>query len=108
MKYVTELLKDGAPVNWSDGEGQTALHWACGYKRAEVVKVLLIHNPQINKKNTWGNTALHKACWRGYLDCVKLLLATGQCNLGWCESVCVTIDSIGNFLQAHVHFKGKE
>ena len=82
MRRVTEILDEGASVNWRDSNGCTALHRACDYNRAEVVTVLLKHNPLINQKGRWGSTPMHRACWEGYLDCVKLLLATGQCDLG--------------------------
>ena len=82
VRRVTEILDDGTSVNWRDSDGYTALHWACEYNRAEVLKVLLKHNPLINQQTNWGSTPLHWACRRGSIDCVKLLLATGQCDLG--------------------------
>ena len=82
VRRVTEMLDKGAPVNWKDSNGWTALHEACYYNRAEVVKVLLKRNPLINLQNLWGFTPLHLACRMGSIDCVKLLLATGQCDLG--------------------------
>ena len=81
VRRVTEILDKGAPVNWRDSHGYTALHRACRSNRVEVVKVLLKHNPLIDQQNNWGNTPMHEACW-GSIDCVKLLLATGQCDLG--------------------------
>ena len=82
VRRVTKLSKEGAPINWRDGAGWTALHTACNNNRAKVVKVLLKHNPLINQQDNWGYTPLHLACRCGSLDCVKLLLATGQCDLG--------------------------
>ena len=83
VRRVTETLDEGASVNWRNSCGYTALHWACNYNRAEVVKVLLKHNPLINQQTYWNlDTPLHLVCSRGSIDCVKLLLATGQCDLG--------------------------
>ena len=82
VRRVTEILDDGASVNWRDSAGFTALHWACSNNRTEVVKVLLKHNPLINQQDHWEYTPLHYAGWKGSIDCVKLLLATGQCDLG--------------------------
>ena len=82
MRRVTEILDEGASVNWRDSGGWTALHEACINNRAEVVKVLLKHNPLINQQSDWGDTPLDWACRRGSIDCVKILLATGQCDPG--------------------------
>ena len=82
VRRVTEILDEGASVNWSDSVGWTTLHMACWNNRTEVVKVLLKHNPLINQQTNYGNTPLHCACGEGSIDCVKLLLATGQCDLG--------------------------
>ena len=82
VRRVTEILDEGASVNWRDSLGCTALHEACNNNRAEVVKVLLKHNPLINQQNHWWRTPLHYACKWGSIDCVKLLMATGQCDLG--------------------------
>ena len=82
VRRVTEILDEGASVHWRDSDGWTALHKACWNNRAEVVTVLLKHNPLINQQDRWEYTPMHDACGRGYIDCVKSLLATGQCDLG--------------------------
>ena len=82
VRRISEILDDGASVNWRDSYGLTALHEACINNRAEVVTVLLKHNPLINQQTNCGSTPLHVACRRKSIDCVKLLLATGQCDLG--------------------------
>ena len=98
MERVTKLLEGGAPVNWRnhDYNGFTPLHISCHYNKAEVVKVLLRYNPNVNQQKDDGLTALHISCLLGHIDCVKLLLATGQCDQGWCESMCVRMWSIVN------------
>ena len=72
---VAKLLKEGAPVDWQDKYGWTALHMACNYNRPSVVKVLLIRNPSINLQDGRGLTPMHLASWRGHIDCIKLLMA---------------------------------
>ncbi len=98
MDEVERLLARGAPVNWRNSGGKTALHAACIYNHPDVVKVLTQQDGiDVNVQNTNKNTPLHMACYKGYLKCVQLLMATGQCDLG--KSVCVksrilsTIDS---------------
>ena len=85
IKKVKQLLKQGADVNWKDVVQWTALHRAC-YGSPGIVKVLLKSSLNINLQTSVGDTPLHHACACGSLDCVKLLLATGQCDTGWCES----------------------
>ena len=82
VKYVEKLLEEGTALNWSRGDGYTALHEACRNSKVGVVKVLLKHNPLINQQTNDGNTPLHLACKWGDLDIIKLLLATGQCDQG--------------------------
>ena len=71
---------NGADLNWTDGTGWTALHWAS--IRPHIMKVLLKSSPNINKQDASGSSPLHKTCKYGDLPCVKLLLVTGQCDTG--------------------------
>ena len=90
---VERLLARGAPVNWRDSVGWTALHTACYYNHPDVVKILTQQDGiDVNVQNTAKNTPLHYACWWGYLKCVQLLMATGQCDLG--KSVCVSCNTL--------------
>ncbi len=86
---VERLLARGAPVDWRDRYGWTALHRACCNKHPDVVKILTQQDGiDINVQTNAKYTALHFACCYGYLKCVQLLMATGQCDLG--KSVCVS------------------
>ena len=88
MDEVERLLARGAPVDWRDSVGWTALHRACNHNRPHVVKILTQQDGiDINVQTNAKNTPLYFACRRGYLKCVQLLMATGQCDLG--KSVCV-------------------
>ena len=74
-------------MNWKNSgtilPGWTPLHYACFWKRSDIVKELLKYNPELNEQTyDHRETAAHFACSGGSLDCVKLLLATGQCDLG--------------------------
>ena len=90
---VERLLARGAPVNWRNSFGWTALHVACFYNHPDVVKILTQQDGiDVNVQNTDKNTPLHYACLCGYLKCVQLLMATGQCDLG--KSVCVSCNTL--------------
>ena len=55
--------------------GHTALHHACSYGRADVVKTLIdVGGIDVNQTNQEGITALHEACENGYVDVVEILL----------------------------------
>ncbi len=86
---VERLLARGAPVNWRNRGGWTALHTACNNNHPDVVKILTQHDGiDVNVQDADNYTPLHYACWLGHLKCVQLLMETGQCDLG--KSVCVS------------------
>ncbi len=89
---VERLLARGAPVNWRNRGGWTALHIACYMynNHPDVVKILTQHDGiDVNVQDTSNHTPLHWACWFGYLKCVQVLMETEQCDLG--KSVCVSL-----------------
>jgi ankyrin repeat protein len=61
-------------VNEQDGQGRSALHFACGYGEVAVVKELLVHKASVTSLDSDKNTPLHYAAGYGETDCVKLLL----------------------------------
>ncbi len=86
---VKRLLAKGAPVNWGDSIGRTALHTACWHNKPPIVKILKQQNGiNVNVQTNGKNTPLHYACDRGYWECFQLLIATEKCDLG--KSVCVS------------------
>ncbi len=90
MDEVERLLARGAPVNWRNSVGWTALHIACICNHPDVVKILTQHDGiDVNVQDTSNYTPLHLACWYGHLKCVQVLMASGQCDLG--KSVCVSL-----------------
>ena len=84
VEGVERLLARGAPVNWRDSAGWTALHIACFNNHVDVVKILTSQdNIDVNiQSNNNKYTPLHLACLYGHLKCVEILCATGQCDLG--------------------------
>ena len=83
VEKVERLLARGAPVNWRDSDGWTALHYACITNHVDVVKILTSQdNIDVNIQDDIKNTPLHWACYEGHLKCVEILCATGQCDLG--------------------------
>ena len=76
VKALRRLLKRGADVHAKDRWGQTALHRAADWGRADVVKVLLEHGADVNARDADGATPLDEA-WFHYTDVVKLLLEKG-------------------------------
>ena len=90
---VERLLARGAPVNWRDSDGWTALHRACWNNHPDVVKIFTQQDGiDVNVQTNAKNTPLHGACWQGHLKCVQLLMATGQFDLG--KSVCVSCNTL--------------
>ncbi len=90
---MERLLARGAPVNWKDSFGWTALHTACITNHPDVVKILTQQDGiDVNVQTTAKDTPLHLACYNGRLKCVQLLMATGQCDLG--KSVCVSCNTL--------------
>ncbi len=87
---VERLLARGAPVNWRNSYGRTALHTACINNHPDVVKILTQQDDiDVNVQDTDKDTPLHDACYHGYVKCVQLVMATGQCDLGKSVHVCV-------------------
>ena len=67
----------GRDVNAKDKKGNTPLHKASEYGRADGVKRLLAAGANVNAKDRDGRTPLHKASEYGHADIVKPLLAAG-------------------------------
>lgn len=80
---VTDLLKKRvdvngkAPRNATDLAGQTALMAAAGAGHADIVRILLKHDANVNVRHEVGGTALTGAAARGHLEVVKELLKAG-------------------------------
>jgi len=64
-------------VNKLDSAKNTALHWAAGAGKTNVMQVLIQYGANLNLQNIIGDTPLHRATWRDQPDSVKLLLDSG-------------------------------
>ncbi len=90
VEKVVSLLDRGAPVNWRDSRGLTALHIACYNNSVDVVQVLAQQDDiDVNVQDDAKSTPLHWACFWGHIECVQTLYATGRCDPG--KSVCVCV-----------------
>jgi uncharacterized protein len=69
------LVKQGANVNAPDGDGSTALHWACYRDDLESADLLIRAGAKVNAANDLGVTPLWNASQNGSEAMVKRLLA---------------------------------
>jgi ankyrin repeat protein len=73
---VKQLLKDGADVNASMGDGMTALHWAAERGDVQLTNILLYAGANVAAVTRVGQyTPLHVAARTGNASVVKALLA---------------------------------
>lgn len=83
--WAKELIERGADVRHfregdrpgEEGRGQTALWWAAGHGRLDMVEYFAAKGGQIDMPDTWGSTPLHQAASNGHLDIVQWLVARG-------------------------------
>lgn len=71
------LLKQGADVNASQGDGMTALHWAVYHDDLEIAKLIIAAGADVDTENRYGVPPLSLACNNGNTAIVELLLASG-------------------------------
>ncbi|XP_045916661.1 lysosome-associated membrane glycoprotein 5 isoform X2 [Micropterus dolomieu] len=79
-KFVELLLQRGANVNCQDGDGRTALSYACEKGYLDAVKILVRNNADPEIVDSWGNTALMYAAVAGHSPVVEFLLITEQAS----------------------------
>lgn len=74
---VLRLLRQGADIDATNGDGNNALWLACFGGSAAVVNTLIDHGIHLDQRNENGATALMYAASSGKTDLVACLLAAG-------------------------------
>jgi ankyrin repeat protein len=74
---VRALLKQGAPVNISQPDGVTALHWAALGNNLQIADLLIGSGAQVNAADNYGVTPLSLACTNRNALLVENLLKAG-------------------------------
>jgi len=69
--------KAHADVNVRDGNGNTALIYACQGNYKETVQYLISRGADVNVRDEYGSTALTYACTRNYKETVQYLISRG-------------------------------
>ena len=81
IKEFTELLLRDCPPQCGDGEGLTALHYACAYDKPKVLETIFNIAADkiepIDAKDRYGWTPLYCAAHHGSQECVQILLEKG-------------------------------
>jgi|GEM_PF-3530795 len=77
VDQVAKLLEKGADVNFCDGEGRTALHYAVHAKKPEIITLLLDAKPDLAKRNKLNELPLHQAAEENFPEAIKLFLEAG-------------------------------
>jgi ankyrin repeat protein len=76
VAQVRELLRSGADVSETQGDGMSALHWAAEYGDSELARMLIYAGANVNAGTRIGGyTPLHIASRRGHVSVVKVLIA---------------------------------
>ena len=72
---VRVLIKSGALVNATDGNGTTALHWAAWTGNYPIVKMLLFNGANPNQVDARGRSAHDWAVLTGQTDVIRIIPA---------------------------------
>jgi len=73
VKYVLDHI-NSLDIHELDEYDNNALMVSCKYGNADIAKIILPFNYNINDEDIYGNTALILACQNGHLEIVKLLI----------------------------------
>ena len=79
-------------INFTDFEGQTALHKAAGEGHSDIVKLLLSKGASVEALDYFGDTPLHYAAQGGHTSIVELLLTKGA-----------SVETTNNFMDTPLH-----
>lgn len=96
---IHALMKRGADVNATDGDGATALHWASYRDDSEVAEILIRAGANVNAANSLGVTPLWIASFNKNVAIVRALLDAGadpNKTLGSGETILMIASRSGN------------
>jgi ankyrin repeat protein len=78
LDVVLHLINNGADVNASGNDGDTALMWASWNGHYDIAKLLIDAGADVNAKNNFGETALMYASrCNGHPAIIELLRSKG-------------------------------
>ena len=77
ISEISQLIKDGADVNFRARDSSAPLHNAAEFGYDKAAKVLLDSGADVNAHNMWKERPLHIAASCGHTDLVKLLAEYG-------------------------------
>lgn len=86
LEAVVRLLESGVNVDTEDNKHHaTALMWAAHEGYPDIVRLLIEHGAEIDKRKATNETALWFAAQKGHLEAVKVLVQHGaDINIiGW-------------------------
>jgi ankyrin repeat protein len=95
LQLINYFLNNGVPLNATDLNKFSILHFLPLYNAVDTFKLLLQKGANVNGKNSSGCSPLHVAAFCGNLKILKLLLDSGadinaQNNLGGTPLYCAT------------------
>lgn len=79
-RYIESLINAGHDVDAQDDIGLTALMWARGNKKLDIIRTLIKYKCNLDAQDSRGETALMRECYFGDVQTVSVLLAAG-CNV---------------------------
>ena len=77
VKTIKRMLRNGMPVDVSDGDGWTALHWASMLNQTDVIKHMLDEKANVNRQTRHKDTPLHRAALYNKTEAVRMLIEHG-------------------------------
>ena len=84
---MSQLIEQGAEVDWSGLDNWTALHKAARYGHTPVVTRLLDTGWSLEARDEISHTPLFWAAYNGHLDTVKTLMSRGaKCDKTLCDA----------------------
>ncbi len=113
---VLRLLNAGAPLNFTNDIGKTALHCAAHADAVQVATLLISKGADVHAKDKVGNTPLHCAAMSGGPDSILFLLSKGadanaKNDMGNTPLHCATIGNspagLATFLRKFEMWDGK-